>query len=186
MKKSILLWFLYCAMILIGAIWFVSCEQPADNVLNSSTEQRGPRPNGNGNGHGNTGGSGPQVSYLNLPPTDWNIQADTSICGIIKITWDAQPGFAPCNGCYPSARGYYFLTATPLSYVQGASCAGSSTTTNEWYHTYGYGCSVFGGNNIYKIDIKWLEWDSVTSTGYWHYAVPDTIVSGYYSVFSGC
>lgn len=185
MKKSLLTWLLYCAAVLIGAIWLVSCEQPSQDAINSpDVEQRGPK--SNGNGHGNNGNNNPSVSYLDLPPTDWNIQADTSFCGIIKITWDAQPGFAPCTGCYPSARGYYFIKATPLSYTQSTSCAGSSITTNEWWHTYGYGCSIYGGNNIYKIDLKWLEWDSTTNTGLWHYAVPDTIVSGYYSIFNGC
>ena len=62
-----------------------------------------------------------------LPAIDWHINADTSVCGRLTLTWDAQPGFTGLyDQCY-ALSGKYFLQAYPVipdSVSQG--CGGIS------------------------------------------------------------
>ena len=138
-------------------VFALGCEKA--DITVPSNERRG----GNGNGNSN-----PCAGYVIYPaqynqPTDWNISVDTSSCGSVFITWDAQPGFTVYTDPCSPIHGKYFVNIQP----RPSSCAGSTTTTNAFYYTLGSGCSMWPGNQ-YSVTIQWVERNTATQKNIYH------------------
>lgn len=126
---------------------FVACEKQDD----TSNERRG----GNGNN---------QAPYTQIytAPTDWNVTFDTSACGIFELNWDAQPG---------AVTYYVNVIGRPWN------CAGSPVNTNQWYFTYGYGCSMIIGHT-YDIQLSYFIKDDVNRITTHYYSDTATVRTG--------
>lgn len=137
--------------------------------VEQSNERRGG--NGNGNGGGGNNPNSPNynpcaeyqiypIEYVSTP--SWNFVADTSLCGFLKITWDAQPLFiSVVDSCNPSL-GKYFIRFSPVVFDPiSAGCSGTYSTTNTYYYTYGAGCSLWGGKREYDMAVQYYYRDTI-------------------------
>ena len=151
-------------LIILIALAFASCDNSADVTPHSPTEKRG------GNGNGNTGGGGNTTPYtiIHTTPTDWNVTFDTSACGVFVLNWDAQP----------NATTYYIdVIERPFQ------CNGSSVTTNQWYYTYGFGCSMVIGNT-YTIGLSYFVKDDVNRVSTYYYSEIATVQTGSFGLWN--
>lgn len=180
-------------------IWGCSKEEVAKQdqpQATQSNERRG------GNGGGNSGGNGgggnnpntpnynPCATYEIYPieyvqTASWNFIADTSICGYLKITWDAQPYFRYLvDSCNPSL-GKYFISFNAIVFDPISSgCAGTYSTTNAHYITYGAGCSVWGGNKEYDMYTQYYYRDTTNKKTIVYVAPPFRFTTGLKSVWN--
>lgn len=155
--------------ILLIALLFASCEKDEENKPSFSNEKRG---NGNGN-QSNPCQNNYQVVYS--PLTDFNVNADTSNCGTIILTWQNQPNFTTTlNPCFPLV-GSYLVSIQPVG--QTTSCGGSYTFSNSYYYTYGSGCSMFT-NKTYDVTITYIYVNDQQQIQYWNSSIPYRFTTG--------
>lgn len=113
-------------------------------------------------------GGGSTITYtvVNVPATNWNIVADTSVCGTLILRWTDQNR--------PVGASNYYFDITPKT----PNCAGGlNATTNILYYTYGWGCS-FWSSRTYSVVIKYNWKDDVNKKSFIYSSTPTTITTG--------
>lgn len=161
MKKLI---FIFAALVLS------SCEQGSD--IASVTPKADPT--GRKRGQTNTC---PTYVDVNMTAANFNITADTSICGMVVFRWDPQAGFNPVTDtCYTTAR-YYYINIAPVGHTNGCIGGGSISSTNTYYYTMGAGCSIFP-SYTYSVSVSYVEHNNALQKNIWHYSTPITFTAG--------
>ncbi len=187
--------YLFIAFLLLF-VWSCTKDDVTKQEAQTQSTQAEERRGGNGNGNGG-GGNNPNTPNYNPCATyeiypieyiqttqSWNFTADTSICGHLIIRWDAQPYFKyVVDSCNPSL-GKYFIGVNAVVFDPISSgCAGNYTTTNAYYYTYGAGCSIWGGNREYDMNIGYYYRDTTAKKTYVYNAPTFRFTTGLKSVW---
>lgn len=109
-----------------------------------------------------------RFTTVQMPSTDWNITADTTLCGSLILNWVQQPKPAWVR---------YVILPTPLFTVTSLCAGGLNTLNPPLYYQYGWGCS-FAPSKPYSVKVTYSVTDSAQKKVFVYTSLPDTIMTG--------
>lgn len=133
-----------------------ACHEHVTEAENASPTEKRP------------GGNTQVFQIVNMPSTEWNINADTSACGSLVLRWNQQPK--------PSWVKYVILP-TPLFQTTSLCAGGLNSSTNVLYYQYGWGCS-FAPSQMYAVKVTYSVVDSAQKKTFVYTSLSDTIHTG--------
>ena len=148
------------SLLFIIAFSFVACDNPEPTEITKTSESNAP-PSSEKKKPSNA--PVPPLTYVTIPPADWNIQSDTSNCGTVHLTWNAQP----------NAAVYTIFDMTP----RNLPCPALLSFTNELYYTLGPGC-YWNAMHTYSVTVSYSWKDVGANIIYSYSSLPYSLTTG--------